>query len=55
MTPEQMKEIAEKVTAALNASPEFSDATVMEFEEGEALPISLVHGGEDFVLELNVL
>lgn len=55
MTPEQMKELAEKVIGALNASPEFSDVALLEFEPPQGLPISFVHDGEDFVLELNVM
>lgn len=55
MTPEEMKRIAEKIIAILNDHPEFSDAALLEFEAGQALPISFVHEGEDFVLELNVM
>lgn len=55
MTPEQMKELADKLIALLNGSPEFSDAGLLEFEPGASLPIGFVHDGEDFVLELNVM
>lgn len=53
MTVEQMKEQAEKVMKALRETG-MEDVELLDFKEGEALPIMYIDGTEMFTLELNV-
>lgn len=58
MTFDEMKERAWKVAEALNASPHFQQAEVIESDltEGEPLPVSFVDNqGSELVVDLGVL